>query len=225
MKKIQAFLKYLQRPCTKIKLNIFILLIFAFCASFVNTKKVQAQEEAKATVKVIYEGSGSVLLGKYDKDNDGRNYFESGLLEYTFNIGEYAIVNAKCEDDVEFLGWYVNKGDYIDLKTEAKTTYFKVTSDITYYAYFKGNDEVSITYVNSSVLKDIFAIEIVKKGEDAKGITAPKKTGFDFKSWSESIEKLDKDIMVYPTYKYNIFTVFRDYYQFFLSQSVELLAV
>ena len=64
---------------------------------------MQAQEEAKATVKVIYEGSGSVLLGKYDKDNDGRNYFESGLLEYTFNIGEYAIVNAKCEDDVEFL--------------------------------------------------------------------------------------------------------------------------
>ena len=223
MKKIQAFFKYLQRPCTKIKLNIFILLIFAFCAFFVNTKKVQAQEESKATVKIIYEGSGSVLLGQYDKDNDGRNYFSEGILEYTFNIGEYAIVNAKCDDDVEFLGWYTNKGDYIDLKTEAKTTYFKVNNDITYYAYFKASDEVSITYVNSSVLKDIFKIEIVKKGEDAKGINAPKKTGFDFKSWSDSIENVDKDILVYPTYKYNIFTVFRDYYQFFLSGLLKTL--
>ena len=77
--------------------------------------------------------------------------------------------------------------------------------------------------MNSSVLKDIFKIEIVKKGEDAKGINAPKKTGFDFKSWSDSIENVDKDILVYPTYKYNIFTVFRDYYKFFLSGLLKTL--
>ncbi len=223
MKKIQAFLKYLQRPYTKIKLNIFILLIFAFCATFVNTKKVQAQEETKATVKVIYQGSGSVLLGKYDKENDARDYFDAGVLEYTFDIGEYAIVNAKCEEDVEFLGWYVNKADYIELKTESKTTYFKVNGNVTYYAYFKASDEISVTYVNSSVLKDIFAIEIVKKGSDAKGINAPKKTGFDFKAWSEDIKDLNKDILVYPTYKYNIFTVLRDYYKFFLSGLLKTL--
>ena len=103
----------------------------------------------------------------------------------------------------------------LDILVDVAT--FCENNDITYYAYFKASDEVSITYVNSSVLKDIFKIEIVKKGDDAKGINAPKKTGFDFKSWSDSIENVDKDILVYPTYKYNIFTVFRDYYQFFLN--------
>ena len=224
MKKLHAFLKYIQKPCVQIKLNILTLLIFVLCAFTINTDtlKVQASEENKATVTVVASGSGQVKLGLYDKENDGRNYFD-GILTYTFNIGDYAIVNASPSENGEFLGWYVSKNDFIEQKTEAKTTYFKVTSDITYYAYFKGNGEYSVTYINSQVLKDIYKIEIVKEGEDAEGYSAPKKNGFNFNGWSEDIKTVSCDLVVYPTYKYNIFTVFRDYYSFFLTGLLKTL--
>lgn len=216
MKKIQAFFKYLTRPSTQIKLNILILLLFTLIVmvSSTSTKKVLADNKT-ATVTLVYNSGGSVKLGSYNKDDDERNYFDD-VYTYTFNIGEYAIVNAKEDDGFNFLGWYISSGDYIELKTEAHTTYFKVTGDITYYAYFKGENQYSVTYVNSAILKDIYEIEIVNMGEDAKGITAPKKRGFDFNGWSENIKSVTKDLEVYPTYKYNIFTVFRDYFSLFM---------
>ena len=217
MKKVQAFLKYLKKPSTQIKLNILVLLIFTLIVmvASTSTKKVLADEVHEATVTIVYTKGGEVKLGSYNKETDERNYFD-GIYTYKFNIGDYAIVNAQEDDGFSFLGWYTPNGDYIALKTEAHTTYFKVTGDITYYAYFKGVNQYSITYVNSAILKDIYKIEIVDKGEDGEGIAAPKKRGFNFNGWSEDITNVGADLEVYPTYKYNIFTVFRDYFSLFM---------
>ena len=218
MKTLKAFFKYLQRPITQIKLNILILIIFALfiCVFGTNTKKVQASVENKATITVVTTSGGNVLLGSYDKDNDGRNYFEN-VYTYEFNIGDYAIVKAEEEEGFQFLGWYVSNNEYIVLKTEAKTTYFKVTKDITYYAYFKNDNQHTVTYINSAVQKDIYKIEVIDEGKGAIGCDAPKKKGFDFKGWSEDIENVYEDLVVFPTYKYNIFTVLRDYFGLFIS--------
>ncbi|MBP5407519.1 MAG: ABC transporter permease subunit [Bacilli bacterium] len=190
--------------------------------SGINTRKVQASTTNKATVTVVTTAGGNVLLGSYDKDNDGRYYFDN-IYTYEFNIGDYAIVNANEEEGYQFLGWYVSSNEYIELKTEAKTTYFKVTKDITYYAYFKNNTQYSVTYINSAVQKNIYKIEIVNEGNSALGCDAPKKKGFDFKGWSEDISSVDKDLVVYPTYKYNIFTVLRDYFGLFISGLLKTL--
>ena len=217
MKKVQAFFKYLKKPSTQIKLNILVLLIFTLIVmvASTSTKKVLANDTSEATVTIVYTKGGEVKLGSYNKETDERNYFD-GIYTYKFNIGDYAIVNAQEDDNFSFLGWYIPNGDYIALKTEAHTTYFKVTGDITYYAYFKGDNQYSITYVNSAILKDIYKIEIVDAGEDGVGITAPKKRGFNFNGWSEDITNVGADLEVYPTYKYNIFTVFRDYFSLFM---------
>ena len=222
MKHVKAFFEYLKKPATQIKLNILIILIFALfiCVLGKDTIKVHA-DSGKAKVTVVSTNGGNVLLGSYDKENDGRNYLE--VLTYEFNIGDYAVVSASPFDDYEFLGWYVSSGEFIELKTEAKTTYFKVTKDITYYAYFKGNSQCTVTYVNSSVQKDIYKIEIVDKGQSAEGCSAPKKRGFDFKGWSEDIEIVNSDLVVYPTYKYNILTVLRDYFGLFISGLLKTL--
>lgn len=222
MKHVKAFFEYLKKPTTQIKLNILIILIFALfiCALGKNTIKVQA-DSGKAKVTVVTTNGGNVLLGSYDKENDGRNYL--GVLTYEFNIGDYAVVSASPFDEYEFLGWYVSNGEFIELKTEAKTTYFKVTKDITYYAYFKNESQCIVTYVNSSVQKDIYKIEIVNKGQSAEGCSAPKKRGFDFKGWSEDIEIVNSDLVVYPTYKYNILTVLRDYFGLFISGLLKTL--
>ena len=216
MKNIHAFLKYLQKPSTKLKLNIIILLIFILLVMVgaFGTKKVYADNN-KATITIIGNDGGNIKIGLYNKETDERNYFDN-TYSYEFNIGEYAVINATEDSGYSFLGWYINSSDYITLKTEAHTTYFKVTSDITYYAYFKGENQFVVTYVNSSILKDIYKIEIVNSGEDALGITAPKKRGFDFKGWSEDITNVQSDLEVYPTYKYNILTVFRDYFSLFM---------
>lgn len=224
MKSLKAFFEYLKKPLTQIKLNILIIIIFALfvCVSGINTRKVQASTTNKATVTVVTTAGGNVLLGSYDKDNDGRYYFDN-IYTYEFNIGDYAIVNANEEEGYQFLGWYVSSNEYIELKTEAKTTYFKVTKDITYYAYFKNNTQYSVTYINSAVQKNIYKIEIVNEGNSALGCDAPKKKGFDFKGWSEDISSVDKDLVVYPTYKYNIFTVLRDYFGLFISGLLKTL--
>ena len=224
MKSLKAFFEYLKKPLTQIKLNILIIIIFALfvCVSGTNTRKVQASTTNKATVTVVTTAGGNVLLGSYDKDNDGRYYFDN-IYTYEFNIGDYAIVNANEEEGYQFLGWYVSSNEYIELKTEAKTTYFKVTKDITYYAYFKNNTQYSVTYINSAVQKNIYKIEIVNEGNSALGCDAPKKKGFDFKGWSEDISSVDKDLVVYPTYKYNIFTVLRDYFGLFISGLLKTL--
>ena len=224
MKFLKAFFEYLKKPMTQIKLNILIIIIFALfiCVSGTNTKKVQASTTNKAIVTVITTSGGNVLLGSYDKDNDGRYYFDN-IYKYEFNIGDYAIVNATEEEGYNFLGWYVSSNEYIELKTEAKTTYFKVTKDITYYAYFKSDSQYSVTYINSAVQKNIYKIEIVNEGNSALGCDAPKKKGFDFKGWSESIDNISKDLVVYPTYKYNIFTVLRDYFGLFISGLLKTL--
>ena len=224
MKSLKAFFEYLKKPLTQIKLNILIIIIFALfvCVSGTNTRKVQASTTNKATVTVVTTAGGNVLLGSYDKDNDGRYYFDN-IYTYEFNIGDYAIVNANEEEGYQFLGWYVSSNEYIELKTEAKTTYFKVTKDITYYAYFKNNTQYSVTYINSAVQKNIYKIEIVNEGNSALGCDAPKKKGFDFKGWSEDISSVNKDLVVYPTYKYNIFTVLRDYFGLFISGLLKTL--
>lgn len=224
MKTLKAFFKYLQRPITQIKLNILILIIFALfiCVFGTNTRKVQASVENKATITVITTSGGNALLGSYDKDNDGRNYFEN-VYTYEFNIGDYAIVKAEEEEGFQFLGWYVSNNEYIVLKTEAKTTYFKVTKDITYYAYFKNDNQHTVTYINSAVQKDIYKIEVIDEGKGAIGCNAPKKKGFDFKGWSEDIENVYEDLVVFPTYKYNIFTVLRDYFGLFISGLLKTL--
>ena len=224
MKSLKAFFEYLKKPLTQIKLNILIIIKFALFVfvSGTKTRKVQASTTNKATVTVVTTAGGNVLLGSYDKDNDGRYYFDN-IYTYEFNIGDYAIVNANEEEGYQFLGWYVSSNEYIELKTEAKTTYFKVTKDITYYAYFKNNTQYSVTYINSAVQKNIYKIEIVNEGNSALGCDAPKKKGFDFKGWSEDISSVDKDLVVYPTYKYNIFTVLRDYFGLFISGLLKTL--
>ena len=223
MKSLKAFFRYLQKPTTQIKLNILIIIIFALfvCVLGLNTKKVQASS-TKATVTVYSSHGGSVLLGSYDKENDGRNYFDN-ITSYEFNIGDYAVINATPLNDNSFLGWYIQNNEYIELKTEAKTTYFKVTKDVTYYAFFKSDSEYVVTYINSAVQKDIYKIEIVEAGASALGCDAPKKKGFDFKGWSEDIENVNSDLTVYPTYKYNIFTVLRDYFGLFISGLLKTL--
>ena len=161
-------------------------------------------------------------MSEYDKENDGRNYFD-GVISYEFEIGTYAIVNATPTDGYDFLGWYTSNNEFIEFKTESKTTYFKVTKDVTYYAYFKNDSQYTVTYINSSVQKDIYKIEIVNSGEGALGFSAPKKKGFDFKGWSEDLDNVTKDLTVYPTYKYNIITVLRDYFGLFISGLLKTL--
>lgn len=216
MKKIQALLKYLQKPSTKLKLNILTLLItiLLVMVAGLGTKTVLANN-SKATITIIGNDGGNLKIGLYNKETDERNYFDN-INSYEFNIGDYAVINATEDSEIKFLGWYIKTGDYITLKTEAHTTYFKVTTDMTYYAYFKGENQYVVTYVNSSVLKDIYKIEIVNSGDDATGFAAPKKRGFDFSGWSEDITSITKDLEIYPTYKYNILTVFRDYFSMFM---------
>ena len=216
MKKIQALLKYLQKPSTKLKLNILTLLItiLLVMVAGLGTKTVLANN-SKATITIIGNDGGKIKIGFYNKETDERSYFDN-INSYEFNIGDYAVINATEDDGCSFLGWYIKASDYITLKTEAHTTYFKVTTDMTYYAYFKGENQYVVTYVNSSVLKDIYKIEIVNSGDDATGFTAPKKRGFDFSGWSEDITNITKDLEIYPTYKYNILTVFRDYFSMFM---------
>lgn len=223
MKNFKALLRYIQKPSTQLKLNIIIITIlalFIWVSSF-GAKKVQASS-SKAVVTIVGTTGGEIKIGSYNKETDERNYFD-GIKSYEFNIGEYAVINATPEDGYDFLGWYNASNDYIEEKTQAKTTYFKVTKDITYYAYFKNDSSHVVTYVNSQIQGNIFKIEIVEDGSSALGFTAPKKRGFNFDGWSEDLNNISSDLTVYPTYKYNIFTVFRDYAGFFFSGLLKTL--
>jgi len=205
----------------KIKINILVILVILFSLFFINKKSdlLEASNNS-VSVTIIYNDLGSVNIGLYNKDTDARDYFNiqgsDNKIIYTYNYGDYVLLNAIPNVGKEFLYWYEESNDFIVLKSEAKTRYFKAVEDVTIYAFFKGSDDHIITYMDSSISKNIYMIEIVGDGESGTGYGSLKKKGFDFKEWSPSINNVHDDINVYPEFKYNIFTVFRDYWSFFL---------
>lgn len=224
MSKVKAFFEYLKKTSTQAKLNILILVIVALVTIVTSTTKKEVQAETTtATVTVITTSGGSVKLGPYDKDNDGRNYIE-GATSYTFNVGDYCIINATNDEGYDFLGWYSSNGDYIVENSTSKTKYFTVVKDVTFYAYFKNDSQHVVTYITSQILNNILGIEIVDDGQPApQEVKALKKSGFNFKSWSQDLSSVEEDISVFPTYKYSIFTVIRDYWSFFLTGLLKTL--
>lgn len=198
-------------------LVILFAFVIASCSSTSKNKK--DEDNGVYTLTIIASEGVEVSLGTYNTTSKK----EENVTKVTskqYNKNEYAYISTKSLiEGSSFIGkWYQQNGDYIVEKEGIikENIAYKMTQDVTLYAFYKTSSQHLVTYLSSNITKNIFMIEVVNDGESAKGFEVPHKKGFDFSHWSEDLSSVTEDKEVTPSYKHSIWTVFRDYWSFFL---------
>ena len=203
-----------------IMISFIVVLLAIVIASCSNNKTPSKKEDTGVyTLTIIASEGVSVSLGTYNTSL-GKEEDVTKVTSKQYNKNEYAYIStSSLIEGASFIGkWYQQSGDYIVEKEGVvkETLAYKMTQDVTLYAFYKTPDQHVVTYLSSNITKNIFMIEIVSDGAKAKGFNPPHKNGFDFASWSEDLSCVTSDMEVTPSYKHSMWTVFRDYWSFFL---------
>lgn len=94
-----------------------------------------------------------------------------------------------------------------------------IDSDITIYYYPEVENGHLISFYDSAVegKRNLIGLDYVSDGEDGDdlGVIVQTRKGFSQTGWSKDLTNVTEDLEVYPTYKSNIYTIFRDYHSYF----------
>jgi len=101
-------------------------------------------------------------------------------------------VKAEKNADYEFVKWVAKDDPSVTLsETELLEMHTPVLADATYVAIFRNKLEVEISYLSAPAGAGLFKVDgkevtsqMVKKGDDAKPVTAEARPGYTFEGWS-----------------------------------------
>lgn len=205
----------------------FVLIIGLMCFFIIrnfnnnDNKSVDAAgDSSKVTVNLINGNPnyGNVYYSIFD-GSDYQGKYESGT---SVKAGTKIKMYYESSTNEELTYFWANSNGATYTVTEGyDKPYFVKTilKDMTVYVgAMSENDHLITYYETSSVeLASIIGFSIVADGQkaDTSSVIVPHRRGFDFKHFSEDLTNVTKDMIVYPVYNSNIFSIFRDYWTLF----------
>lgn len=211
----------------------FMIVIMAyFVMKNYNTKdstKVSAStsNSSKALVTLI---NGNKKAGDlvFQIEENG-SYGSETYTEAYVPIGKKIKVSFKNElnDGYSVAVWANTNGvTYTPIKGsdgelyKNKSLSFTVKTDYKVFCAAKGENEHLVTFyeTSSTSLSSVIGYSVVEDGAKASldYVHIPSRTGFDFDKFSESLDNVSEDMIVYPMYESNVITIFRDYWRLFV---------
>lgn len=205
----------------------FVLIIGLMCFFIINNfnkksdKTVDAAvDNSKVTINLINSNPnyGNVYYSIFD-GSDYKGKYESGT---SIVAGTKIKMYYEPNDDLKMTYFWANSNGATYTVTEGydKSYFVKtVLKDLTVYIGAMTDNDHLVTYyeTSSTELAGIIGFSIVADGQEAdtSNVIVPHRRGFDFKYFSEDLTNVTKDMIVYPVYNSNIFSIFRDYWTLF----------
>lgn len=215
--------------------NILItILVLVICVVVVKdglsvNKTSQESDNGLYTVNVINTATDGSKLTIAIKQND--EYIDQEGLNIEVEPGTKIKVYFKDDANVNAAFWTVNMGGVMNYvyasstATEGKILYKEnkfvktIDSDIDIYYFPEVQNGHLISFYDSAVegKRNLIGLDYVSDGQDGDdlGVIVQNRKGFSQTGWSKDFSNVTQDLEVYPTYKSNVYTIFRDYHSYF----------
>ncbi|MGN1405073.1 MAG: amino acid ABC transporter permease [Erysipelotrichaceae bacterium] len=210
-----------------ISIVALIVIVFAFKDGLSYNKVVETVDDGKYTITVVNTSPENGELTLAVKQGDEYIDMEGSSIEV--EPGTKTKTYFKDGNKGKTAFWAVDINgvmNYVYSSSVEKTLYKEdkfiktVDCDITVYYFGEVDNGRLVSFYDTSVegKRNLVGLDYVSYGEaaDDLGVIEQIRKGFSQTGWSKDLSNITEDIEVYPTYKSNIYTIWRDYHSFFM---------
>ena len=210
-----------------ISIVALILIVFAFKDGLSYNKVTETVDDGKYTITVVNTSPQNGELTIAVKQGDEYIDMEGNSVEV--EPGTKTKTYFKDGNKGKTAFWAVNINgvmNYVYSSSVEKTLYKEdkfiktVEGDITVYYFGEVENGQLVSFYDTSVegKRNLVGLDYVSYGDaaDDLGVIEQVRKGFSQTGWSEDLSCIKEDTEVYPTYKSNIYTIWRDYHSFFM---------
>lgn len=210
-----------------ISIVALILIVFAFKDGLSYNKVTETVNDGKYTITVVNTSPQNGELTIAVKQGDEYIDMEGNSVEV--EPGTKTKTYFKDGNKGKTAFWAVNINgvmNYVYSSSVEKTLYKEdkfiktVESDITVYYFGEVENGQLVYFYDTSVegKRNLVGLDYVSYGDaaDDLGVIEQVRKGFSQTGWSKDLSCIKEDTEVYPTYKSNIYTIWRDYHSFFM---------
>lgn len=210
-----------------ISIVALILIVFAFKDGLSYNKVTETVDDGKYTITVVNTSPQNGELTIAVKQGDEYIDMEGNSVEV--EPGTKTKTYFKDGNKGKTAFWAVNTNgvmNYVYSSSVEKTLYKEdkfiktVEGDITVYYFGEVENGQLVSFYDTSVegKRNLIGLDYVSYGDaaDDLGVIEQVRKGFSQTGWSKDLSCIKEDTEVYPTYKSNIYTIWRDYHSFFM---------
>ena len=210
-----------------ISIVALILIVFAFKDGLSYNKVTETVDDGKYTITVVNTSPQNGELTIAVKQGDEYIDMEGNSVEV--EPGTKTKTYFKDGNKGKTAFWAVNINgvmNYVYSSSVEKTLYKEdkfiktVEGDITVYYFGEVENGQLGSFYDTSVegKRNLVGLDYVSYGDaaDDLGVIEQVRKGFSQTGWSKDLSCIKEDTEVYPTYKSNIYTIWRDYHSFFM---------